>query len=162
MVNVLSPRSLQNGAEASVVLTLIALAGVSPIWDAARASAVTGVMPPTMYAEGTGTSGALYAGVEQPTNTALSADRDLRMGAALISCHQRWPPWMERFDVVGYLLERLAGHRHRSLGTPVHVSAHQHVEERCEEKSKEGYTEHPREHGDSHHAPHLRAGGTRK
>ena len=51
-----------------------------------------------------------------------------------------------------------AGGRNRSLGATVHVSAHQHIEERCEEQPQEGYAEHSRENGDSHHAPHLGAG----
>src|SRR5206468_8555446 len=110
-----------------------------------------------LYAAGTGTSAARYAGVVQPTNTTLSAARDLCMGVALISGHQRWPPGIERFDVVRSV-DRLAGGRHRSLSAPVHVSAHQHVEERREEQPEEGYAEHPREHRDSHHPPHLGAG----
>src|SRR4029078_4817028 len=112
------------------------------------------------YAEGTGTAEWRCAGVEQPANTALSASKALRMGAALISRHQRWPPWMERFDVVRRI-DRLAGSGHRSLRAPVHVSAHQHVEERCEQEPEERYAQHSREHRDSHHAPHLGAGAAR-
>src|SRR2546428_13803527 len=121
---------------------------------AAAGAAATGLMP---YAAGTGTSAARYAGVEQPTNTALSTVRDLCMSAALISGHQRWSPWMERLDAVESL-DRRAGCWHRSLSAPVHVSAHQHVEERREEQPQERYAEHSREYGDSHPPPHLGAG----
>jgi hypothetical protein len=46
-VNVLSPSSVQNGVDASVVLTLIVLVGISPICDVLDALAAPGVMLPT-------------------------------------------------------------------------------------------------------------------
>src|SRR5580765_311006 len=121
--------------------------------DAPRTAAGTGVTVLTLYVEGTGTSGARYAGVEQAPSNPASAGRILRMGTTLIPRGPRWTPAVERF----YIIRLSRG----LLMRPVDGAADENIEERREEKSKERDAKHSREHGDTHHPPHLRACSTR-
>src|SRR3979409_2332078 len=96
--------------------------------DAPRESAVTGETLVTLYVEGTGTSGARYAGVEQAASNPASAGRILRMGTTLIPRGQRWTPAVERFYIIRFGCRFLVG--------PIDGTADENVEERRKEKSK--------------------------
>src|SRR2546423_658794 len=141
IVRVVSPSSFQIGASAAVALTVTLRDEPASIVAAGCALVVAVGTVPTLYDAGTGTSDARYAGVPHAASNALNPMKILRMGVALVSSHERWSPWIERFDV-GRSLDRLAGGRNRSLDAPVHISAHQHIKERREEQAKEGHTEH--------------------
>src|SRR6267378_757035 len=127
--------------------------GVGTSSDVPRATAGTAVMLLTLYVDGTGTSGARYAGVEQAASGTVSAIRILRMTATLVPHRQRWTPRMERLYAFRF--------RCGLLPAPIDDATDEHVEEWCEEKSEEGDTKHSGEHRDAHHPPHLRARSTR-
>src|SRR6185436_86041 len=156
-IRVVSAMASHSGVDASAVLTWTFSETGAP---ATCAGEVTVVGVGTEYVSGTGTSDARYAGVPHAASTPVNPTNILRMGAALISCHQRRTPRTERFDVVRSL-NRLAGNRHRGLGAAVYVSAHQHIEERREQQTEECHAEHSGKHRDSHHPTHFRAGAAR-
>src|SRR5512132_2927107 len=99
IVSVVSPSSVQNGVDASVLLTKTPEVDGSSVRGVAGALVPTEVLASTLYEEGTGTSDARYAGVEQAASNPANAVKNLRMTFTLSPHRQRRPPRMERFNV---------------------------------------------------------------